>query len=90
MQESHLCGAARARGWRKAAAARAVCLAVLTTASGYAAAQLPFTESFDNQTLRDAAGTTADWGVSQPGRLVLPSANALSNVFSAATPACIR
>ena len=67
---------------------RGVLFAVLVAAAGVAGAQgLPFTEQFDDASLSDAAGTTADWGATQAGQLTLPSANALQNMFSEATPA---
>ncbi|HEU4619989.1 MAG TPA: FG-GAP-like repeat-containing protein [Gammaproteobacteria bacterium] len=46
---------------------------------------LPFTETFDDATLSDAAQTTADWGVTTPGKLTLPSAPALTDAFSSAS-----
>src|SRR5690606_25645880 len=67
---------------------RGVLFAVFVAAAGVAGAQgLPFTEQFDEASLSDAAGTTADWGATQAGQLTLPSANALQNMFSEATPA---
>ena len=68
--------------------ARSIALA-LVGAAGIASADhegLPFTESFDDAHLMDPAGTTADWGVSSPGQLVLPSAEPLTAPFDTAAP----
>ena len=60
---------------------------VLFGAAGIASADhegLPFTESFDNDHLMDGDRTTADWGASSPGQLVLPSAEPLIAPFDPA------
>jgi len=60
---------------------------VLAGAAGIASADhegLPFTESFDDDHLMDAARTRADWGDSSPGQLVLPTAVPLMAPFDPA------
>lgn len=57
---------------------------VLFGAAGVASADhegLPFTEPFDDAHLADAAETTADWGASSPGFLVLSTAEPLVGPF---------
>ena len=47
---------------------------------------LPFTEPFDDAHLMDPARTTADWGASSPGQLVLSTAGPLIAPFDPAAP----
>ncbi|HEX5421511.1 MAG TPA: FG-GAP-like repeat-containing protein [Gammaproteobacteria bacterium] len=49
-----------------------------------AAGPLPFTETFDDATLSDASNTAppaADWGVTTPGKLTMPTAQPLTDSF---------
>jgi len=41
---------------------------------------LPYLESFTDQLLRDDGQTTADWGVTMPGQLILPSSPSLTGL----------
>src|SRR5690606_6914490 len=76
------------KGLRPRPLASSIALA-LVGAAGIASADhegLPFTESFDNDHLMDGGRTTADWGVSSPGQLVLSTAEPLIAPFDPATP----
>jgi hypothetical protein len=58
----------------------------LGAAAAFAATPgLPFTETFDDASLSDAALTTADWGVGTPGMLTFPMGAALTDAFGPAT-----
>ncbi|HEX6994208.1 MAG TPA: FG-GAP-like repeat-containing protein [Gammaproteobacteria bacterium] len=75
-------------GQRPRRLARSITLA-LVGAAGIASADhegLPFIESFDDDHLMDAARTSADWGASSPGQLVLPTAEPLMAPFDPAAP----
>jgi hypothetical protein len=68
--------------------AQLVLMALCSTLTAHAQTPigLPFTESFDDNNLRDTAQTTASWNRNE-GQLELPRANALAGTFSELTPA---
>ncbi|HEU4620317.1 MAG TPA: FG-GAP-like repeat-containing protein [Gammaproteobacteria bacterium] len=80
--------ATRTRGrWSAGRFGAAGAAAVVAGALYAATAGLPFTETFDDAALKDAAATTADWGETMPGMLTFPSAVPLADPFTPASTA---